>query len=86
MNNGRGYYCTTKKIMKVYPTPEHSRFPYQICKWVEGITLRQWMYDNPKASLNEVREILEKITQGIQVLQRADMVHRDLAREHHDST
>ncbi len=39
------------------------------------------MYDNPKPSLNEVREILEKITQGIRVLQRADMVHRDLKPE-----
>jgi protein phosphatase len=76
-----GILLNNKKVMKVYPTPEHSQFLYQICELVEGVTLRQWMYDNPKPSLNEVREILEKITQGIRVLQRADMVHRDLKPE-----
>ena len=76
-----GILLNNKKVMKVYPTPENSQFLYQICEWVEGITLRQWMYDNPKPSLNEVRDILEKITQGIRVLQRADMVHRDLKPE-----
>ncbi|MFA0372739.1 serine/threonine protein kinase, partial [Vibrio sp. 10N.222.54.F6] len=76
-----GILLNNKKVMKVYPTPEHSQFLYQICEWVEGITLRQWMYDNPKPSLKQVRDILDKITQGIRVLQRADMVHRDLKPE-----
>ncbi|MFA0026792.1 bifunctional protein-serine/threonine kinase/phosphatase, partial [Vibrio sp. 10N.261.49.A5] len=48
-----GILLNNKKVMKVYPTPENSQFLYQICEWVEGITLRQWMYDNPKPSLNE---------------------------------
>lgn len=55
-----GDLVKNKRVMKVYPTPENSQFLYQICEWVEGITLRQWMYDNPKPSLNEVRDILEK--------------------------
>ncbi len=76
-----GILLNNKKVMKVYPTPEHSHFLYQICELVEGVTLRQWMYDNPNPSLEQVREILDKITQGVRVLQRADMVHRDLKPE-----
>ncbi|WP_299693228.1 bifunctional protein-serine/threonine kinase/phosphatase [uncultured Vibrio sp.] len=76
-----GILLNNKRVMKVYPTPEHSNFLYQICECVEGITLRQWMYDNPTPSLKQVREILDKVTQGIRVLQRADMVHRDLKPE-----
>ncbi|UTT86868.1 bifunctional protein-serine/threonine kinase/phosphatase [Vibrio pelagius] len=76
-----GMLLNNKRIMKVYPTDERSQFLYQVCEMVEGVTLRQWMYDNPKPSLPEVRTILEKIIQGIRVLQRADIVHRDLKPE-----
>ncbi|MGI9875156.1 protein kinase domain-containing protein [Vibrio chagasii] len=76
-----GMLLNNKRIMKVYPTDEKSQFLYQVCEMVEGVTLRQWMYDNPKPNLPEVRAILEKIVQGIRVLQRADMVHRDLKPE-----
>lgn len=76
-----GMLLNNKRIMKVYPSDEQSRLLYQVCEMVKGVTLRQWMYDNPKPNLPEVRAILEKVVQGIRVLQRADMVHRDLKPE-----
>ncbi|WP_432463439.1 protein kinase domain-containing protein [Agarivorans sp. QJM3NY_33] len=69
------------RIMKMYPCPATSDYLYQICEYIEGVTLRQWMLDNPCPSLRTVREILKEVIAALRVLQRADMVHRDLKPE-----
>ncbi|MEZ8968167.1 protein kinase [Vibrio breoganii] len=76
-----GSQLKSERVMRVYPTPSDSKFVYQLCEWVDGITLRQWMYDNPTPTLSEVRTVLEEIIKAVRVLQRADMVHRDLKPE-----
>ncbi|GAM58932.1 serine/threonine protein kinase [Vibrio ishigakensis] len=76
-----GTQLKNKRVMKVYPTPVESKFVYQICEHIEGMTLRQWMYDNPKPSLQQARSILDETVKALRVFQRADMVHRDLKPE-----
>ncbi len=76
-----GSQLDSHRIMKMYSIPPNSKFVYQLCEWVDGITLRQWMYDNPQPSLESVRSILEQLIKAVRVLQRADMVHRDLKPE-----
>ncbi|GAD90224.1 putative protein kinase [Vibrio halioticoli NBRC 102217] len=76
-----GTQLKNTRVMRVYPSPNDSRFVYQICEYIQGITLRQWMYDNPKASLQETRTLLDEIIKALRVFQRADMVHRDLKPE-----
>ncbi|SET42369.1 bifunctional protein-serine/threonine kinase/phosphatase [Thalassotalea agarivorans] len=71
-------------IMRIYPRDEHnvgSPFLYHVCQYIEGKTLRQWMYDNPKPSLTQVREITSAIIVSLRVLQRQSMVHRDIKPE-----
>ena len=68
-------------VMKIYPATESSPFLYHISEWLEGISLRQWMYDHPRPSLADVRSIVGHIVQGLRALQRAGMVHRDLKPE-----
>jgi protein phosphatase len=75
-----------KSIMKIYPRVKEngqatSPFLYHVCEYVEGITLRQWMYDNPNPSLSLVRDVTAKIIAGLRVFQRQSMVHRDLKPE-----
>lgn len=69
------------RVMKMYPAPDDSPFIYQVCEYIEGQTLRQWMYDNPNPSMDSVRTILHDIVKALRVFQRADMVHRDLKPE-----
>ncbi|KOO10088.1 serine/threonine protein kinase, partial [Vibrio xuii] len=76
-----GSQLNSDRVMKVFPTPKDSKFIYQRCELVEGTTLRQWMYDNPKPSLQKVRELLGELVKATRVFQRADMVHRDLKPE-----
>ncbi len=76
-----GTQLKNKRVMRVYPSPKDSRFVYQICEYIQGITLRQWMFDNPRASLQETRTLLDEMIKALRVFQRADMVHRDLKPE-----
>ncbi len=76
-----GSQLDSHRVMKMYPKPRHSKFVYQLCEWIEGVTLRQWMLDNPTPSIQQVRAILDELIKAIRVLQRADMVHRDLKPE-----
>ncbi|WP_252731734.1 bifunctional protein-serine/threonine kinase/phosphatase [Psychrosphaera sp. F3M07] len=75
-----------KSIMKIQPrankdNQKKSPFLYHVCEYIEGITLRQWMYDNPQPSFNLVREMTAKIIVALRVFQRQSMVHRDLKPE-----
>jgi serine/threonine protein kinase len=53
-------------------------FLYVVTEFVEGQTLRQWMIDNPKPSLETVRGIVEQIANGLQAFHRMEMLHQDL--------
>ncbi|MGI0117502.1 protein kinase domain-containing protein [Zooshikella sp. RANM57] len=65
-------------LIKGLPCPENSCFQYVLYEYVEGQTLRQWMYDNPKPSLEQVRLLVNRLIKPLRALQRLCMVHRDL--------
>ncbi len=68
-------------IMKIYDIEGARSCRYHICEYIKGISLRQWMTDNPMPDLSQVRELVNQFVQAIRVMQRQDMVHRDLKPE-----
>lgn len=76
-----GSHLSHRNLMKILPDNPESVFMYHICEWVEGINLRQWMHDHPRAELPLVREIVDQVIQGLRAMQRMGMVHRDLKPE-----
>jgi protein phosphatase len=68
-------------VMKILARPEDSRFLYHLCEYIDGITLRQWLYDHPKPDLKTVRELTAQLVGGLRAFQRLSMVHRDLKPE-----
>ncbi len=68
-------------VMKIYPRESDSPFLYHLCEYIEGQTLRQWMYDNPNPKLETVREKAQQMMVCVRALQRLSMVHRDLKPE-----
>jgi protein phosphatase len=68
-------------IMSIEKNIKDSVFLYHICEHIEGITLREWMQQNPQPELQKVHELIMKIVDAARVLQRAGMVHRDLKPE-----
>ena len=67
-------------VMKILPRPE-SRFLYLVAEHVEGVSLRQWMLDNPRPAIDEVRRLTGEIAKALRAFQRLQIVHRDLKPE-----
>jgi len=65
-------------VMKVKSGESHSKFLYHLCEYVEGQTLSEWMHDNPKPSIAQVRDIIKQIVSALRAFQRLELVHRDL--------
>lgn len=73
-----GERLSNNHVMKIKRGSENSRFLYHICEYIDGQTLGQWMFDNPKPSLAQVRDIIEQIIIALRSLQRLEVIHRDL--------
>ena len=54
---------------------------YVAMEFVEGQTLAQWMADNPRPDVEQVRGIVEQIARGLRALHRRDILHQDLRPE-----
>ncbi len=68
-------------VMKVYNPPREKRFLYYLAEYIPGQTLRQWMIDHPKPSLDQARELMKQIAVAVRALDRMDMIHQDLKPE-----
>lgn len=53
-------------------------FLYNVTEYIEGQTLAQWMVDNPKPSLDTVRDIAEQLARGLTAMHRLELLHQDL--------
>ena len=51
---------------------------YSVSSYVQGQTLAQWSIDNPTPSLEQVRNIVEQVSNGLQAMHRQGMLHRDI--------
>lgn len=65
-------------VAKAYLPTRARNYIYTVWEYIEGQTLTQWMIDNPKPSMEEVRMIVEQIAKGLQTFHRLEMVHQDL--------
>lgn len=65
-------------ILKPHKSSRKRSFCYVVTEYVDGKSLSQWMIDNPKPSLDEVRCIIEQVAIGLQAFHRQEMLHQDL--------
>ncbi|WP_106746452.1 bifunctional protein-serine/threonine kinase/phosphatase [Yoonia maritima] len=68
-------------VLSAAMVPEHRSALYVVTEYVEGATLRQWMTDNPKPSLDQVRGIITQIATGLRAFHRREMIHQDIRPE-----
>ncbi|MBA6390283.1 bifunctional protein-serine/threonine kinase/phosphatase [Colwellia sp. BRX10-3] len=65
-------------VMRVLSGRKNSQFLYHVCEYLEGQTLGEWLHDNPKPSVAQVRDIVKQVISALRAFQRLDLVHRDL--------
>jgi len=65
-------------VAKAIEVNRKQNYLYLVSEYIEGISLNQWMIDNPKPSLESVRHIIEQIVKGVQAFHRQEMIHQDL--------
>ncbi|WP_216671287.1 bifunctional protein-serine/threonine kinase/phosphatase [Mangrovicoccus sp. HB161399] len=68
-------------VVRAAAAPERRSGLYVVTELVEGVTLRQWMTDNPDPDLETVRNIAAQIGLGLRALHRREMIHQDLRPE-----
>ena len=65
-------------VAKAIEPTRKRNYLYLVIEYIEGISLNQWMIDNPKPKIEEVRVIIEQVAKGLQAFHRQEMIHQDL--------
>lgn len=58
--------------------PENKTALYTLMEYIDGITLEEWIKQNPNPNINEVIRVTELISRGIRALHRKDILHQDI--------
>jgi serine/threonine protein phosphatase PrpC len=70
-----------KNVLKVLDTDRAKTCIYYVTEYIDGATLREWMKDNKKPYIREIRKIVKKIANGLAAFHRMEMIHQDLKPE-----
>ncbi len=65
-------------LIKVCGMDRKRSFLYTVVEYVQGQSLKQWMQDNPKPTLTQVRGTINQIARGLRSMHRMEMIHQDL--------
>jgi len=68
-------------VLKVLDIKRKRTALYYITEYIEGCSLRQWLDDNPRPSLSQVRTFSKQIERGLRAFHRLEMIHQDLKPE-----
>ncbi|RYY76540.1 MAG: bifunctional protein-serine/threonine kinase/phosphatase [Gammaproteobacteria bacterium] len=68
-------------VLKPCKQTRKRNYIYIVTEYIDGQTLTQWLIDNPKPDLENVRGIVEQIAKGLLAFHRKEMLHQDLRPE-----
>ena len=68
-------------VLQVITPEKKPRFLYYVTEYLEGVTLREWMQQNPLPPVDMVIPIVEQIAKGLRAFHRLEMLHQDLKPE-----
>ena len=65
-------------LIKIRGVDRKRSFLYTVVEYVQGQSLKQWMLDNSKPTLIQVRGTIDQIARGLRAMHRLEMIHQDL--------
>ena len=76
-----GKRISNPHVLKVLEVKRKRTALYYITEYIEGCSLRQWLDDNPRPTLSQVRKYSKQIERGLRAFHRLEMIHQDLKPE-----
>lgn len=70
-----------KNILQVLDTDRSKTCIYYVTEYINGQTLREWITENKKPYIREIRKIVKQIANGLDAFHRMEMIHQDLKPE-----
>ena len=78
MEEWAGKRIKHRNVLQTYEQNRPRKFMYFLMEYIEGITLGQWIEQNPKPDIDNVVTIVDQIIQGLRAIHKMEMLHRDL--------
>ncbi|MDO6567416.1 protein kinase [Alteromonas sp. 1_MG-2023] len=71
----------SEHVIRAPKRAQSPQYNYCINEYLEGRNLSQWLIDNPKPSIEKVRDIIEQVAKGLMAMHREDILHQDIRPE-----
>jgi len=65
-------------VVKVIETNKAKSFLYYLTEFIDGVTLAQWIKENPKPAVQDVIYLVEQMVKGLRALHRRETLHQDI--------
>ena len=78
MESWMGSRINNPHVVKVIESNRAKNWLYYLTEYVEGITLEQWIKENPKPAVQDVTYILSQVSKGLRAMHRREILHQDI--------
>lgn len=70
-----------QNVLKILESDRNKSCLYYVTEFIDGLTLREWINQNPQPDIKLVRGLVEQIAKGLRAFHRMEMLHQDLKPE-----
>ncbi len=78
MESWVGNRISNVNVVKVVELSRPKSYLYYLTEYISGITLSQWIKENPRPAVQEVVYLLNQIASGIRAFHRRETLHQDI--------
>jgi len=78
MESWIGSRINSPYIVKVVEPHQPKSCLYYLTEYINGMTLSQWMRENPKPAVEEAVFLIDQIAKGIRAMHRRETLHQDI--------
>jgi serine/threonine protein kinase len=78
MESWIGSRINSPHVVKVIESAREKNWLYYLTEYIEGITLEQWIKENPQPAVKDVTYILAQIEKGLRAMHRREILHQDI--------
>lgn len=81
MESWIGTRINNPHVLKVVESNKQKSSLYYVTEYVDGMTLAQWIRENPKPAVQSVIYLIEQLVKGLRAMHRRETLHQDITPE-----